>query len=63
MADYSVTSWLTSRATKSQLSQDFSAVLKLHETSTNQISHSYHEWIPRYWSEKVKIYHLVKIYR
>jgi len=31
------------RATKSQL---FSAVLKVHETSTNKISHSYHEGIP-----------------
>ena len=37
-----------SRATKSQQSQNFSAVLKVHETSTNQISRSYHEGIPSY---------------
>jgi len=33
------------RATKSQLSQNFSAVSKVYETSTNQISRSYHEAI------------------
>jgi len=33
------------RATKSQ---NFSAVLKVHETSTDQISRSYHEGIPSY---------------
>jgi len=35
-------------ATKSQKSQKFSAVSKAYETSTNQISHSYHEGIPSY---------------
>jgi len=33
------------RATKSQ---NFSAVSKVYETSTNQISRSYHEGIPSY---------------
>jgi len=37
-----------SRATKSQKSQNFSAISKVYETSTNQISHSYHEGISSY---------------
>ena len=36
------------RVTKSQSSQNFSAVSKVYETSTNQISRSYHEGIPSY---------------
>jgi len=36
---------------------DFSAVLKLHETSTNQISCSYHEGIPSYQVKNKQIYH------
>jgi len=36
----------------------FSALSKVYETSTNQISRSYHEGI-----KKVKICHQVKIYR
>jgi len=42
---------LITRATKSQ-SQNFYAVLKVHETSTNQISRSYHEGIPSYYVKK-----------
>jgi len=41
-------SCLISKATKSQWSQKFSAVFKVHETSTNQISRSYHEGTPSY---------------
>jgi len=37
-----------SRATKSRQSQNFSAVLKVHETPTNQISRLYHERIRSY---------------
>jgi len=33
------------RATKSQYSQNFSAFLKVYETSSNKISRSYHEGI------------------
>jgi len=36
------------RATKSQWSQNFSAVSKVYETSTNQISRSCHEGIASY---------------
>jgi len=36
------------KATKSQYSQIFSAFFKAYEMSTNQISRSYHEGIPRY---------------
>jgi len=36
------------RATKSQSRQNFSAFLKVYETSTNQISRSYHERLPNY---------------
>jgi len=38
-----------SRATKSQ---NFSAILKVHETSTIQISRSHHEGIPSYQVKK-----------
>jgi len=37
--------YVVTRATKSQ---NFFAVLKVHETFTNQISRSYHEGIPSY---------------
>ena len=46
-----------SRATKSQSCQNFSAASKVYETSTNQISRSYHEDIPSH--KKVKIYRKV----
>jgi len=39
---------MITRATKSQWSQDFSAVSKVYETSTNQISCSFHKGIPSY---------------
>jgi len=39
---------VTIRATKSQQSQKFSAFSQAYETSTNQISRSYHEGIPSY---------------
>jgi len=45
---------LMTRATKSQYSKNFSAVLKVHETSTNKISRSESQIIR---SKKVKIYH------
>jgi len=47
---------MISRATKSQQSQNFSAVFKVYETSTNQISRSYHKRIPSYQvKEKSKL--------
>jgi len=43
------------RATKSQQSQNFSSFFKACETSTNQISRSYHEGIVSYYVKKSKI--------